>query len=206
MSVAEHIGLPDAFRTTLLIVALLLALTPYLSGLAISGVQLPRLPHAQRRRFKILGPIAIAFAVALVFPIEALAPPSTRLQLLAADVTESGEIDLAIANDGTAAVLLTRMEIEVLDEHGTNVRPALIPSAHYRIAVGDLRRHQRRSVAIRHLIAPKTTERLVIAPETNRSTRIRISIYPARGTALTCILELWPFTLATPRSAPASRR
>lgn len=192
MSFAERIGLPDAFQTTLLVVALLLALAPYFSGLAIGGVQLPRLDRRRRRMLTVLGPVSLIAMVVLVLPFEALAPPPSRLQIVAADVTETGEIDLAISNTGTVAALLTRIEIEVIADRHKTARPALASSARYQIAIDDFALGRRYALVIRHLVPPKTTERIVVAPQTNRSLRARVRVHSAGGTVMTREVELWP--------------
>ena len=192
MSLAQRIGLPDAFQTSLLVLALLLVLAPYFAGLTVGGVQLPRLDRRRRRALKVAGPIAVIATLALVLPIAALAPPPTRLELVAADVTDAGEVDLVIANSGSGNALLTRIDLEVLVDRGAVVRPVLASSARYRIAIGDLSPGHRRGMVIRQLIPPRAIERILVDPGTNRSMRMRITIHAAGGVILTRDLELWP--------------
>ncbi|HYU25143.1 MAG TPA: hypothetical protein VEO74_08075 [Thermoanaerobaculia bacterium] len=192
MSVAGRIGLPEAFQTTLLVVALLLALAPHFAGLTIGGVQLPRIDHRRRRALKIFGPLALVAAIALVLPVEALAPPlSSRMQLVAADPTPAGEIDLAIVNSGKGEGLVTHIELEILSEGSTHARPVLAPSARYRIPIDDLRVGQRRGVVVRHVIAPATTERILVAPQTNRALTVRVHVRTFGDVVMTRDVELW---------------
>lgn len=43
MSLAERLGLPEEFQTTLLLLSLLLALAPYFADVKIGSLQVPRL-------------------------------------------------------------------------------------------------------------------------------------------------------------------
>jgi hypothetical protein len=191
MSLAERIGLPAQFQATLLVVALLFVLAPYFSGLTIGGVQLPRLNSRRRRVLKISSPALLVAMVMLVIPLEALSPPPSHLEIVAADVTDNGEIDLAVSNSGTAGALLTRIEIEVIALRSTIVRPVLFPTASYRVEMTTLTPGTRHYRLIRHLIPPKTIERIVIVPETNRAMRVRVSLHASGDTVLSREFELW---------------
>src|SRR6185436_9622894 len=153
MSIAQRGGLPEAFQTTLLILAVVLALTPYLADVSSGILKVPRLTSGQRRSMKIVGPLTVLFMLLLVVPWPALAPVS-QLRLLAADATDTGEIDVAIKNDGTSAVLLTRLEIEVLRDRGLRLRPVLAPTAAYRLRMDDLAAGSKRALTMRHLLPP----------------------------------------------------
>jgi hypothetical protein len=190
MSLAARLGLPEEFQTTLLLLALLVALAPYLAGVKIGGLQVPALAPRKQRQMKGFGPLALLLALGLVLPVSGLSPSTARLQLLAADFRETGEIDVAIANSGTVAALLTRIELEVLRDYQVSARPALAPSAGYRIPIADLNPGQRRSVIVRHVIPAATTERILIAPETARALEVRVRIYAAHGVVLTSDMRL----------------
>lgn len=191
MSLAERIGLPEEFQTTLLLLALLLALAPYLADIKIGSLQVPRLGPQKRRLMKVLGPLVVLSSLGLVLPVSKLLPSVSKLQLLAVDFTEAGEIDVAITNSGTAAALLTKIELEILKDHQISARPALTPTARYRIPMTGLRSGQRRSLVVRHTVLPATTERILIAPETARVLDVRIHIYAANGAVLTSDVQLW---------------
>ena len=191
VSIAERIGLPHEFQTTLLVVALLLALAPYFSGLTIGGIQIPRLERRRRRALKVLGPLTLVLMIGAVLPMEALSPPPTRLQIVACDATDDGGIDLALSNSGTAAALLTRIELEVLALRPTTVRPSLPAAASYRIEMKDPRPGSRHAVVVRHVILPKALERIVLVPQTNRAMRVRLRLFAADGAVMTRDVELW---------------
>ena len=190
MSIAQRAGLPEAFQTTLLVLAIALALTPYLADASIGILKVPKLTIRQRRSMKIIGPLVVALVVVLVMPLSALAPAST-LQLLVADATAAGEIDVAITNRGPAAVLLTRVEIEVVRDTGARVRPALPPAAGYRVPIDDLATGAKRNLVLRHLVPPLTTERIVISPMTNRVVDVRLTLRSADGQVLSAAVRLW---------------
>lgn len=192
-SLAQRIGLPDAFQTALLTLALLLALSPYLAGVTVGNLQIPQLAAKHRRQLRFAGPAAVAGAILLVLPLTSLAPRrQARLAFVAVDATPEGEIDVAVTNDGNAPVLITRIELEVLRDRGRKARPTLLSAAAYRIPIDDLQPGQRRSVIGRQLIAPGTTERFTIAPQTARALDVRLHLKTADGLSLSRDLSLWP--------------
>ena len=67
------LGLPDDFATVLLIVALILALSPYLSGADFGVFKVPSFSDEVRSRLRLLGPLALAGVVLLFLPVW---PPS----------------------------------------------------------------------------------------------------------------------------------
>jgi hypothetical protein len=184
MSIAGRLGLPEAVQTGLLIFAIVLALTPWLSGVTVGSWEFPKLDPRRRRVLRVIGPIAVALAIALVVPVSALRPSTTDLRLLAADVTRNGEIDVAVTNAGTSAALLTAIELEVLRERATAARPVLVTTATYRIPVDDLPAGKRRRLVVRHLVPAGATERIVIAPETTRAAAVRLTLFGADGAVL----------------------
>jgi len=129
--------------------------------------------------------------VGAVLPMEALSPPPTRLQIVACDATDDGGIDLALSNSGTAAALVTRIELEVLALRPTTVRPSLPVAASYRIEMKAPRPGSRHAVVVRHVILPKALERIVLVPQTNRAMRVRLRLFAADGAVMTRDVELW---------------
>lgn len=190
MSFADRLGLPGEFQTTLLLLSLLLTASPYLAGVTIGGLKIPELGPRQRRLMRFLGPAAFLVSLGLVVPVDRLAP-AVRLELLAADATEAGLIDLVVANQGTEPALLTRIALEVVSDDGTAVRPALAPAAGYRIPIADLRPGQQRSILVRHLVPAGATERILISPETIRATTVRVHVHSARAIVLSRDVRLW---------------
>lgn len=191
MSIAQRVGLTDAFQTTLLILALVLSLTPYLAEVSLGPLTIPRLTVRQRRLMKIVGPLAIVLVIAIVTPLSALAP-APKLELLAADATDSGEIDIVVMNRGAAPVLLTRLEIEVIGDRGGRARPPLAPAGGYRLPVDDLPVGARRALMLRHVVVPGATERLLISPATTRAIDLRVRLREAGGRTLSTDVRLWP--------------
>ena len=190
MSIADRLGLTDAAQTALLVLAFALALTPWLSGLTIGTMQFPKLGRRRRHVMRVAGPLAVVVALGLTTPLAALRPRATDLRLLAADVTRSGDIDMAIANAGTSDALLRAIDLEVLREAKVAARPALITSATYRVPIGDLRLGQRRRLVIRHLVTAGTTERITISPEAGHVATVRISLIAADGPVLQTVVDL----------------
>jgi|GEM_PF-5457129 len=193
MSIAQRAGLPEAVQTALLLLSIALALTPYLTEVSIGILKIPKLSMRERRSMKIIGPIAVVLAIALVAPLSALAPAS-KLRLLAADVDEAGQIDVVVANNGTTAALLTKIELELLRDRQLRARPTLMPTAAYRIPIDRLSVGGRRSLLVRQLVLPSTAERIVIAPMTNRALEVRLRMHTADGEVLTADVSLWPST------------
>jgi len=193
MSIAQRAGLPEAVQTTLLLLSIALALTPYLPEVSIGALIIPKLSIRQRRSMKIIGPIAVVLAIALVVPLSALAPTS-KLRLLGADVDEAGQIDVVVANNGATPALLTKIELELLRDRQLRARPTLAPVAAYRIPIDRLSVGGRRSLLVRQLVLPSTAERIVIAPMTNRAVDVRLRIQSAEGDVLTADVSLWPST------------
>lgn len=193
MSIAQWLGLPGDFLTALLLIAFFLTLAPYLEGVTIGSWSIPKLLPRKKRIMKIAAPIVLVVFVAAGVPLQALRA-SSRLRLLGADFTERGVIDVVVANSGTSAALLTRIELEILRDHRQLMRPALDASATYRVPIDDAAPGQRRAVVIRHLIAPASTERLLIAPETGRVLDVRVRVFSAEGAILTSDVRLWPAT------------
>ncbi|HEY6141032.1 MAG TPA: hypothetical protein VI670_25020 [Thermoanaerobaculia bacterium] len=191
MSIAQRAGLPEPFQTTLLILAIVLALTPYLADVSIGILKVPKLTPRQRRSMKVIGPLAVAAAAVLVVPLPFFAPAPV-LRLLVADATETGEIDLAIANEGKTAALLTRLQLEVSRDRGLRARPTLMPAATYRIPIDDLAVGASRGLMVRHLVPASATERIVIAPMTTRALDVRLRIESANGGVLEADVGLWP--------------
>jgi hypothetical protein len=190
MSIAGRLGLPEAVQTALLVLAIVLALSPWFSGVAIGSWTFPKFDPRRRRAMRVIGPIAVALAVALVVPVSTLRPPQTDLRLLAADATADGDIDVAVANQGTSGALLTAIELEVLRERTTAVRPVLFTAATYRLPIGDLTAGQRRRRMVRHLVPAGATERIVIAPESTRAAAVRLTLFAADGSVLSSTVNL----------------
>src|SRR5947209_19524891 len=126
MSLAGRLGLPEAVQTALLLAAIALTLAPYFAGMSIGGLQVPAIGPRRRRRMRIAGPAMLAGSLALVVPLSFFQPAPTMLRLIAIDVTDAGNIDAVVANDGGAAALLTAVELEVLSERGIGARPELV--------------------------------------------------------------------------------
>ena len=192
MSLANWLGLPEAFQTTLLIAAVVLALTPYFAGITVGGLQVPRLPVRQRRRLRLAGPIVLLGCLALVIPIGAWRNATSELRLLAVDVGPSGVIDVVVANRGSSPALLTAIELEVIADRRVIGRPVLQETATYHVPLDDVAVGGRQRRTIRHIIAAGATERILIAPETARSLRVRLSLSVAGGAMLTSTVELLP--------------
>jgi Mg-chelatase subunit ChlD len=203
MSLADRLGLPHELMTALILLTIVFALAPYFAGLTLGTLQVPRLRPRARRLLRILGPLSVAAAVALVVPVAALAPQTTRLKLLAADFVD-GNIDVAIANAGTSDGLVTGIELEVLADRGGAARPALPATARYQVPIDDLQPGGKRRIVVRHLIPAGATERLLISPETARLLDVRLRIHTAGGTLLTADVPLFATagTDTTPGSSP----
>lgn len=190
MSIVDLLGLSEAVQTTLLLLALALALAPFLSGVKIGGVEIPKLDPRRRRALRIAGPASVVVAIALVVPVPALRPSPTHLRLLAADAIENGDIDVAVANSGTSPALLTAIELEVGRDRVMTPRPVLQTSAWYRLPIGDLSAGQRRRLVIRHLVPAGATERFSIHPETSRAATVRLSLFSADGAVMQTLVDL----------------
>jgi hypothetical protein len=192
MSLASRLGFPETFQTTLLVLAVVLALAPYLAGITIGGLSIPKLDARRRRLLRFLGPAAVACAIALVLPLSALQPAAPGLHLAAVDVNDAGEIDVALTNSGSTAALLTRIELKILHDYRVAARPTLTSSATYRVPIDSLRTGQSRRILIRHIIAPSATERVVIATDTARALKVQLRMYVADGTILITNVDLRP--------------
>lgn len=190
MSLAELLGLSETVQTTLVLLAVALALAPILSGVKIGGVEIPRIDRRRRRALHIGGPASLLAALVLVVPIPALRPHTTNLRLVAADVLENGDIDVAVTNTGPVAVLLTAIELEVIGERAAGSRPVLETSATYRVPIGDLTRGHGRRRVIRHLVAAGTTERFSIHPETAYAATVQLSLFSGDGTVMRAQIDL----------------
>lgn len=190
MSIVDLLGLSETVQTTLLLLALALALAPFLSGVKIGGVEIPKLDPRRRRVLRIAGPASLAVAIALVVPVPALRPSPTNLRLLAADVMENGDIDVAVENSGTSTALLTAIELQVDRESVVSARPVLQTSATYRLPIGDLSAGQRRRLVIRHLVPAGATERFSIHPETTSAATVRLSLFAADGAVMQTLVDL----------------
>jgi len=192
MSVAELLGLSETVQTTLLLLAITLALVPFFPGMKIGNVEIPRLDPRRRRALRIVGPLSVVLALALVVRIPALRPPATSLRLLAADAMENGDIDVAVTNAGTSPALLTAIELQVGRDRVRAPRPVLETSATYRVPIGDLVTGQARRVVIRHLIAAGATERFSIHPETTHAALVRLSLFAADGAVMRAVVDMSP--------------
>lgn len=63
------LGLPDSFTATLLILALILLLAPYLSGMDFGVLKIPKFPENQNRRLKRFGPLLFFLVLLLFIPL-----------------------------------------------------------------------------------------------------------------------------------------
>jgi hypothetical protein len=192
MSVAAKLGLPEAFQTTLLWIAVVLTLAPYFAGTTVGSLQIPRLDPRKRRRLRVGGPLLLLASVAVVLPLPILGPRPIDLHLIAADVTEAGDIDVAIQNAGVNSVLLTAVELEVIDDRGLIGRPVLPAGAAYRVPIDALAIGERRRVPIRFLVPAGAIERIVITPMTGRALLVRLRIFVDNKVELTSMIELGP--------------
>jgi hypothetical protein len=190
MSIAGRLGFPEAFQTTLLLLTLVLTLTPYFAGAMIGSVAIPRLSASRRRWMRFFGPFSLAVTVAVIVPLDVLRATTPDLRLLAADVSQSGDLDLVLTNPGTTAALVTAIELEVIGDRGLASRPILHSTAAYRISIDDLKVGNSRRLVVRHLIPTGATERFTISPETSRSLKVRVRIQTAHGAALSRDLEI----------------
>ncbi len=190
MSVADLLGLPEPVQTTLLLLAIALMLASVLSGVKIGGIEIPRLDPRRRRALRVIGPVSVLVAIALVMPVRALQPPPTELRLLAGDAMDNGDIDVVVANAGTGTALLTAIELEVRGERVMVPRPVLQTSATYDLPLGDLSVGQRRRLVIRHLIAPGATERFSIHAGSTRAASVQMSLFAADGGVMRTTLDL----------------
>lgn len=190
MSIANLLGWSEAVQTTLILLAVMLALAPVLSGVKLGGIEIPKLDPRRRRALRIVGPVSVVSALVVVVPLRALRPPATRLGLLAASSLENGDIDVAVTNTGTADALLTAIELLVTRDRVAAPRPELHTSARYRVPIGDLTAGQRRRVVIWHLVPAGATERLSIHPETTHAAAVQLSLFAADGTVLRTMIEL----------------
>lgn len=196
MSIAQWLGLPEPFVVTLLVLVTVLALAPYFSGLALGNVEIPKLEPRRRRAMRFAGPFCISAGILLVVPFAALRPARANLRLLVAEVTESGDIDIVVTNTGSAAALLTAIELQVTGDRGIRSRPVLIPAATYSIPIDGLRSGDRRKRMVRHLIAAGGTERILISPQTSQAFNVRLRICADDGTVLTADLDLLTSTIS----------
>ena len=199
MSIAQWLGLPEAFVVTLLIFVTVLAVSPYLSGVAVGSLQIPKLDPRRRRRLRFAGPLCVAACIVLVVPLSALRPARTALRLVAAEVTEQGQIDLVVANGGHAPIVITSIELEVIEERGIDSRPVLIETATYRIPIDGLRRGQSRRQMVRHLVPAGGVERIIVSPRTGRAFLVLLRIRTDDGTMLTANLDLLASTTRADR-------
>jgi hypothetical protein len=68
-NLVEWMGYPQSFTTTVLILALIFALSPYLAGADFGIIRIPSFPPNARRVLRIVGPLVFLFcAVVLFFP------------------------------------------------------------------------------------------------------------------------------------------
>lgn len=192
MSVADWLGLPEAFQAAVLILLVVLALAPYFPGVTLGSLQIPKLHPRRRRAFRVIGPVVLVLGAAMVLPISALHRPRGELRLLAADVDQNGSIDVVVENEGTAPALLTAVELEVVEDHGIAARPVLSRSAAYRLPIDDLAVGGRRRRILRHLVPAGAAERIVIAPQTGRALTVRGSLSASDGAVVTFTVELLP--------------
>lgn len=190
MSLAGRLGLPEAVQTALLLAAIALTLAPYFAGMSIGGLQIPAIGPGRRRRMRVAGPAMLAGCMALVVPLSLFWPAPMMLRLIAVDVTDSGDIDAVVANDGNSAAMLTAVDLQVLGERGVGARPELLPGAAIQVPVDDLPPGGRRTSMIRLLVAPKSVERIVISPQTNRGLLLRLRIRSADGVVLSSDVDL----------------
>jgi len=189
MSLAGRLGLPEAVQTALLLAAIALTLAPYFAGMSIGGLQIPAIGPG-RRRMRVAGPAMLAGCMVLVVPLSLFQPAPMMLRLIAVDVTDSGDIDAVVANDGNSAAMLTAVELEVLGERRVGARPELLPGAAIQVPVDDLPPGGRRTSMIRLLVAPRSVERIVISPQTNRGLLLRLRIRSTDGVVLSSDVDL----------------
>jgi hypothetical protein len=82
MSLVRFLALPESFTSTLLILATIAALVPYLPPEAEFGpIKVPALPPRTRRRLRRLGPVLLLLALGLFIPIwpaEKPQPPDAK--------------------------------------------------------------------------------------------------------------------------------
>jgi hypothetical protein len=192
MSVAAKLGLPEAFQTTLLLIAVVLTLVPYFAGATVGSLQIPKLDPRKRRRLRIVGPLLLLASIAVVLPLPILGSRRIDLHLIAADVTEAGDIDVAIQNSGVNSALLTAVELEVMDDRGLIGRPVLPAGAAYRVPIDDLAIGERRRVPIRFLVPAGAIERIVITPMTGRTLLVRLRVVVDNKVELTSMIKLGP--------------
>lgn len=194
MSIAQWLGIPGEFLTSLLLIALVLTLAPYLDGVTIGSLSIPRLLPRKRRLVKIAAPTMLGVLLLAGVPLQALRARHSELELLAADFTDRGVIDVVVKNSGLSPALLSRIEVDVLRDYRQLMRPALDSSATYRIPIDDVAAGGKRALVIRHLLPAGSTERLLIAPETGRVLDVRVRIASADGVMLARDVRLWPGT------------
>jgi len=65
----DLIRLPDSLRTVITTIALALALAPFLPGIKIVGVEIPKLEGKTREVSKVIGPLCFMIAILAFIPI-----------------------------------------------------------------------------------------------------------------------------------------
>jgi hypothetical protein len=74
-SILQALGLPQPFGATLLALALILALAPYLGGADFGLLKVPTFSPDTQRGLRVIGPVALAAAVGLHVPFLSTADP-----------------------------------------------------------------------------------------------------------------------------------
>lgn len=121
-SVYEIVRLPEAFGVVLLTVALVLFLSPYLSGADFGIFKIPSFPASTTRALKFVGPVVFVVALFLFLPIWRAAGASAAPQMPQPSETQGlrsvpGGIRVRLTSPESVPDLLGRAVSRHLDRH-----------------------------------------------------------------------------------------
>jgi hypothetical protein len=69
LTVLSYLNVPEQFGVTLLLLALVLLLSPYLAGTDFGVIKIPEFKPTAKRALRVIGPVAMLAALLLHFPL-----------------------------------------------------------------------------------------------------------------------------------------
>jgi hypothetical protein len=139
-----------------------------------------------RRLFVLILVIFLASLVAWLVAQFAPRPGSTSsptqasptpLEIVKADLTELGELDVLVRNPGKESAVIHDIGVTVVEDHHQVLQPVILPSERITIPIDDLAVNATRKKGVAIEVKPNSAERFLVALETTRVLTIRLTLF-----------------------------
>lgn len=116
---------------------------------------------------------------------------SSKLEITDVSFTHDSEFDIKVRNLGDDAIIIHQISILLVKNYDIFLLPGLEPTAIYRIPVHGLKEGQSRSLDVSHAIDGHKADRFLIALDTTRVYRLRVTLHYNRDESASFEMDTW---------------